>query len=76
MNKICPSIEDAVAGIEDGMDVMIGGFGGAGAPIELIEPSSIPPRVDRSAKMERRRIRSVARHVTRRMDTIPSEHCP
>lgn len=36
MNKISPSIEDAVAGIEDGMSVMIGGFGGAGAPIELI----------------------------------------
>lgn len=36
MNKICPSITDAVAGIEDGMLVMIGGFGGAGAPIELI----------------------------------------
>ena len=36
MNKICPSIEDALAGIEDGMSVMIGGFGGAGAPIELI----------------------------------------
>ena len=25
-----------MAGIEDGMSVMIGGFGGAGAPIELI----------------------------------------
>jgi 3-oxoadipate CoA-transferase alpha subunit len=36
MNKICPSIEEALAGIEDGMSVMIGGFGGAGAPIELI----------------------------------------
>jgi 3-oxoadipate CoA-transferase, alpha subunit len=36
MNKICPGIEDALAGIEDGMSVMIGGFGGAGAPIELI----------------------------------------
>jgi 3-oxoadipate CoA-transferase alpha subunit len=36
MNKICPTIEDALAGIEDGMSVMIGGFGGAGAPIELI----------------------------------------
>ena len=36
MNKISPSIEDALAGIEDGMAVMIGGFGGAGAPIELI----------------------------------------
>jgi 3-oxoadipate CoA-transferase alpha subunit len=36
MNKICPSLEEAVAGITDGMSVMIGGFGGAGAPIELI----------------------------------------
>ncbi len=36
MNKISPSIQDALAGIEDGMAVMIGGFGGAGAPIELI----------------------------------------
>ncbi|TWG99738.1 3-oxoadipate CoA-transferase alpha subunit [Mesorhizobium sp. J18] len=37
MNKICPSLEKAVADIEDGMVVMIGGFGGAGAPIELID---------------------------------------
>lgn len=37
MNKICPSLEEAVADIEDGMVVMIGGFGGAGAPIELID---------------------------------------
>ncbi|KAB2956038.1 MAG: 3-oxoacid CoA-transferase subunit A [Rhizobiaceae bacterium] len=36
MNKVCQGIEEAVAGIEDGMAVMIGGFGGAGAPIELI----------------------------------------
>ena len=36
MNKICPTIEEALVGIEDGMSVMIGGFGGAGAPIELI----------------------------------------
>lgn len=36
MNKVCSSVEEAVAGIEDGMVVMIGGFGGAGAPIELI----------------------------------------
>ena len=36
MDKIFPSIEDALAGIEDGMAVMIGGFGGSGAPIELI----------------------------------------
>ena len=36
MNKIQSSIEGALDGIEDGMAVMIGGFGGAGAPIELI----------------------------------------
>ena len=36
MNKIHSSIDGALAGIEDGMAVMIGGFGGAGAPIELI----------------------------------------
>ena len=36
MNKIHSSIGDALQGIEDGMAVMIGGFGGAGAPIELI----------------------------------------
>jgi 3-oxoadipate CoA-transferase alpha subunit len=36
MDKTSPSVGEAVAGIEDGMTVMIGGFGGAGAPIELI----------------------------------------
>lgn len=36
MKKICSGVEEAVAGIEDGMVVMIGGFGGAGSPIELI----------------------------------------
>ena len=36
MDKRVASLADAVAGIEDGMTVMIGGFGGAGAPIELI----------------------------------------
>ncbi len=37
MNKICPSVEEAVATIENGAVVMIGGFGGSGAPIELID---------------------------------------
>lgn len=37
MNKIHASIEGAIADIEDGAAVMIGGFGGAGAPIELID---------------------------------------
>ncbi|MEO4000552.1 3-oxoacid CoA-transferase subunit A [Mesorhizobium sp. CAU 1732] len=36
MNKIYPDIDGALNGIEDGMAVMIGGFGGAGAPTELI----------------------------------------
>jgi 3-oxoadipate CoA-transferase alpha subunit len=36
MSRIYPSIDSALDCIEDGMSVMIGGFGGAGAPIELI----------------------------------------
>ena len=36
MNKLSSSVEAAVADIADGAVVMIGGFGGAGAPIELI----------------------------------------
>jgi 3-oxoadipate CoA-transferase alpha subunit len=36
MDKAVADPATAVAGIEDGMTVMIGGFGGAGSPIELI----------------------------------------
>lgn len=36
MDKTLPDLATAVAGIADGMTVMIGGFGGSGAPIELI----------------------------------------
>lgn len=36
MDKTIPSMTGAVAQIPDGAVVMIGGFGGAGAPIELI----------------------------------------
>jgi 3-oxoadipate CoA-transferase, alpha subunit len=36
MDKTLPDLATAVAGIQDGMTVMIGGFGGSGAPIELI----------------------------------------
>ncbi|RIX99663.1 3-oxoacid CoA-transferase subunit A [Aureimonas flava] len=36
MDKTLPSLAEAVAGIADGAVVMIGGFGGSGAPIELI----------------------------------------
>ena len=37
MSKIQTDINEAVSGISDGMSVMIGGFGGSGAPIELID---------------------------------------
>jgi 3-oxoadipate CoA-transferase alpha subunit len=36
MAKTIASLGDAVSGIRDGMTLMIGGFGGAGAPVELI----------------------------------------
>ena len=36
MNKVVDSVSEAVAGVADGATVMIGGFGGSGAPIELI----------------------------------------
>ncbi|WP_395541358.1 3-oxoacid CoA-transferase subunit A [Neotabrizicola sp. sgz301269] len=36
MDKTVADLGTAVGGIADGMTVMIGGFGGAGAPIELI----------------------------------------
>jgi 3-oxoadipate CoA-transferase alpha subunit len=37
ISKVRPSVADAVAGIEDGSTVMIGGFGRAGQPVELID---------------------------------------
>ncbi len=37
VNKIVASLEEALAGVQDGATVMIGGFGGAGQPAELIE---------------------------------------
>ena len=36
MDKTLSKLSEAVASIKDGMTVMIGGFGGSGAPIELI----------------------------------------
>ena len=36
MDKRTGSLAEAVAGVQDGAAVMIGGFGGAGEPIELI----------------------------------------
>jgi len=37
INKIAPSIADALAGTPDGATVLIGGFGTAGIPLELID---------------------------------------
>ena len=37
INKILPSVTEAVADIQDGATVMIGGFGPAGMPAELID---------------------------------------
>ncbi len=37
VDKIVPSVEAALAGVRDGSTVLIGGFGGAGVPAELID---------------------------------------
>ena len=37
INKIVPSLEAAVADIRDGSTILIGGFGGAGMPVELMD---------------------------------------
>jgi 3-oxoadipate CoA-transferase, alpha subunit len=37
INKIAPSIADALSGIKDGSTVLIGGFGTSGIPAELID---------------------------------------
>ncbi|SEK11024.1 MULTISPECIES: 3-oxoacid CoA-transferase subunit A, partial [unclassified Variovorax] len=37
INKIARSVADALAGIQDGATVLIGGFGTAGIPNELID---------------------------------------
>ncbi|CDG81477.1 3-oxoacid CoA-transferase subunit A [Janthinobacterium agaricidamnosum] len=37
INKLLPSVAEALADIHDGATVMIGGFGGAGQPAELID---------------------------------------
>jgi 3-oxoadipate CoA-transferase alpha subunit len=37
INKIVPSVEAALADVRDGSTLLIGGFGGAGVPAELID---------------------------------------
>jgi len=36
INKISPTVADALSGVHDGATVLIGGFGTAGIPNELI----------------------------------------
>jgi 3-oxoadipate CoA-transferase alpha subunit len=37
INKIVATVQDAVAGIQDGSTVLVGGFGGAGQPLALVD---------------------------------------
>ncbi|HNY47929.1 MAG TPA: CoA-transferase, partial [Casimicrobium sp.] len=37
INKIFPTIADALADVRDGATIMIGGFGGAGMPVALVD---------------------------------------
>ena len=37
INKIVDLPEQAVAGVEDGATILIGGFGGAGLPVQLVD---------------------------------------
>jgi 3-oxoadipate CoA-transferase alpha subunit len=37
VTRVCQSVDEAVAGVEDGSTVLIGGFGMAGMPVDLIE---------------------------------------
>ncbi|QIL74160.1 3-oxoacid CoA-transferase subunit A (plasmid) [Diaphorobacter sp. HDW4B] len=37
LNKVMPTLEEAVAGIEDGATVLIGGFGPSGVPTQLLQ---------------------------------------
>src|SRR5437870_9085251 len=37
IDKIVPSVESALADVRDGSTVLVGGFGGAGVPEELID---------------------------------------
>ena len=37
IDKIVPSVESALAGVSDGSTILVGGFGGAGVPEELVD---------------------------------------
>jgi len=37
IDKVMPSVESAIAGIKDGVTIMIGGFGQAGTPFNLVQ---------------------------------------
>ena len=37
MTEVCETADEAVAGVEDGSTVLVGGFGMAGMPVDLID---------------------------------------
>ena len=37
IDKIVPSVESALADVRDGSTILVGGFGGAGVPEELVD---------------------------------------
>jgi len=37
MNKVVASLDEAIAGIKDGMTILIGGFGASGVPTQLLQ---------------------------------------
>ena len=45
IDKRVASLADAVAGIEDGATVLVGGFGASGVPVELVHAAEPPPAV-------------------------------
>ena len=65
---ICDSALEAVAGIEDGATVLIGGFGTAGQPVELIDAliEGGRPGPDRGEQQRRQRRRRPGRAARRR----------
>ena len=51
ISKIVPDLQAAVEGIQDGSIVLIGGFGGAGQPHELIDALIADDEASRLAEL-------------------------
>ena len=66
IDKTVASVEEAVAGIHDGATIMIGGFGRAGQPVELI----VARRACEIVVREDDRIATLPRHRQHRRDDL------